>query len=94
MRVEPAPYVFRNEDRRQRFADRRAILERRETTAASQEYVCPEGYSCPMPGHMSITYNHSGKCPICGMTLIPKDAEKGEAAEASSPVPAAPPHQP
>ena len=36
MRVEPAPYVFRNEDRRQRFADRRAILERRETTAASQ----------------------------------------------------------
>ena len=24
MRVEPAPYVFRNEDRRQRFEDRRA----------------------------------------------------------------------
>jgi hypothetical protein len=23
MRVEPAPYVFRNEDRRQRFAERR-----------------------------------------------------------------------
>jgi hypothetical protein len=24
MRIEPAPYVFRNEDRRQRFEDRRA----------------------------------------------------------------------
>ena len=29
MRVEPAPYVFRNEDRRQRFPDRRAGSERR-----------------------------------------------------------------
>jgi hypothetical protein len=29
MRVEPAPYVFRNEDRRGRFADRRASAERR-----------------------------------------------------------------
>jgi hypothetical protein len=29
MRVDPAPYVFRNEDRRGRFADRRAIAERR-----------------------------------------------------------------
>ena len=35
------------------------------------EYVCPEGYACPMPGHMSIRYDHSGKCPICGMTLVP-----------------------
>ena len=35
------------------------------------EYVCPAGYNCPMPEHMSITYNHPGKCPICGMTLIP-----------------------
>lgn len=29
MRVEPAPYVFRNEDRRQRFAERRAETEDR-----------------------------------------------------------------
>lgn len=29
MRVEPAPYVFRNEDRRGRFADRRAAPDRR-----------------------------------------------------------------
>jgi Cu(I)/Ag(I) efflux system membrane fusion protein len=35
------------------------------------EYACPSGYNCPMPEHMSIKYNHPGKCPICGMTLIP-----------------------
>jgi tRNA U34 5-methylaminomethyl-2-thiouridine-forming methyltransferase MnmC len=29
MRVEPAPYVFRNEDRRQRFDDRRTPSEDR-----------------------------------------------------------------
>ncbi len=26
---------------------------------------------CPMPEHVSIEYDHSGKCPICGMTLVP-----------------------
>ena len=33
----------------------------------------PEGvvYVCPMPAHVSITYDHPGKCPICGMTLVP-----------------------
>jgi Cu(I)/Ag(I) efflux system membrane fusion protein len=40
-------------------------------------------YVCPMPEHINITYNHSGKCPICGMTLIPKSAEKNGAAAAS-----------
>jgi hypothetical protein len=33
MRVEPAPYVFRNEDRRQRFAERRAETEDRRSEA-------------------------------------------------------------
>jgi membrane fusion protein, copper/silver efflux system len=28
-------------------------------------------YVCPMPEHVSITYDHSGKCPICGMALVP-----------------------
>jgi rubrerythrin len=28
-------------------------------------------YICPMPEHVAITYTHPGKCPICGMTLIP-----------------------
>ena len=24
-----------------------------------------------MPEHVSIEYDHPGKCPICGMTLVP-----------------------
>ena len=28
-------------------------------------------YVCPMPEHVSIAYDHPGKCPICGMTLVP-----------------------
>jgi hypothetical protein len=24
-----------------------------------------------MPEHVSIRYDHSGKCPLCGMTLVP-----------------------
>ena len=36
MRVEPAPYVFRNEDRRQRFTERRAdACDRRETPTST-----------------------------------------------------------
>jgi len=27
-------------------------------------------YVCPMPEHVSILYEHAGKCPICGMTLV------------------------
>jgi hypothetical protein len=28
-------------------------------------------YICPMPEHVSIQYDRPGKCPICGMTLVP-----------------------
>jgi multidrug efflux pump subunit AcrA (membrane-fusion protein) len=28
-------------------------------------------YICPMPEHVSIEYDHPGKCPICGMILVP-----------------------
>jgi len=28
-------------------------------------------YICPMPEHVSIQYDHPGKCPICGMALVP-----------------------
>jgi membrane fusion protein, copper/silver efflux system len=31
----------------------------------------PIVYVCPMPAHISIEYDHPGKCPICGMTLVP-----------------------
>jgi multidrug efflux pump subunit AcrA (membrane-fusion protein)/rubrerythrin len=32
-------------------------------------------YLCPMPEHVSIRYDHPGKCPLCSMTLIPVSAE-------------------
>jgi Cu(I)/Ag(I) efflux system membrane fusion protein len=28
-------------------------------------------YVCPMPEHVAIEYDHPGKCPICGMVLVP-----------------------
>lgn len=28
-------------------------------------------YVCPMPEHVSIIYDHAGKCPICAMALVP-----------------------
>ena len=28
-------------------------------------------YVCPMPEHVSIIYDHPGKCPICNMALVP-----------------------
>jgi rubrerythrin len=28
-------------------------------------------YICPMPEHISIEYSRPGKCPVCGMTLVP-----------------------
>jgi hypothetical protein len=31
----------------------------------------PVKYICPMPEHVSIEYDHPGKCPICGMALVP-----------------------
>jgi multidrug efflux pump subunit AcrA (membrane-fusion protein) len=31
-------------------------------------------YICPMPEHVSIEYDHPGKCPICGMVLVPVSA--------------------
>jgi multidrug efflux pump subunit AcrA (membrane-fusion protein) len=49
-------------------------------TAAPQ----PSSYVCPMPEHASIKYDHPGKCPICGMTLIP-------AIDEQSPTPSATP---
>ena len=31
-------------------------------------------YICPMPEHISIEYDHPGKCSICGMPLVPVSA--------------------
>jgi rubrerythrin len=38
-------------------------------TATTQTNVVK--YICPMPEHVSIEYDHPGKCPLCGMTLVP-----------------------
>ncbi len=35
----------------------------------------PVVYICPMPEHVSLEYNHPGKCPLCGMTLVPVGRE-------------------
>ena len=34
-------------------------------------YTCPMTDTCPMPGHGVEKYEKAGKCPICGMTLVP-----------------------
>ncbi len=39
------------------------------TPAATQTNAVK--YICPMPEHVSIEYDHPGKCPLCGMTLVP-----------------------
>ena len=31
-------------------------------------------FVCPMPEHVSIAYKHPGKCPLCGMALVPTTA--------------------
>ena len=32
-------------------------------------------YICPMPEHVALEYAHPGKCPLCGMTLVPVTRE-------------------
>ena len=32
-------------------------------------------YICPMPEHVSLEYDHPGKCPLCGMSLVPVSRE-------------------
>ena len=39
--------------------------------AAANAAAGPLVYVCPMPEHVSITYDHPGNCPICGMALVP-----------------------
>jgi rubrerythrin len=32
-------------------------------------------YLCPMPEHVALQYSHPGKCPLCGMALVPVTPE-------------------
>jgi membrane fusion protein, copper/silver efflux system len=44
------------------------------TTNAPMKTMTADGtmvYVCPMPEHVSITYDHPGTCPICSMALVP-----------------------
>ena len=43
-------------------------------TPASAPANLATKYICPMPEHVSIEYDAPGKCPICGMTLVPVSA--------------------
>lgn len=45
-----------------------------ETTMPSSAPESLNAFICPMPEHASIEYEHGGKCPVCGMTLIPGSA--------------------
>jgi multidrug efflux pump subunit AcrA (membrane-fusion protein) len=40
------------------------------TTVAAEAQTEASFYVCPMPEHVSIVYDHAGKCPVCGMTLV------------------------
>jgi hypothetical protein len=61
-----------------------AVLKSAEVSTATTP-AAPTSFVCPMPEHASIQYNHPGKCPICGMTLIPNTASQN--AEPLSPMP-------
>jgi len=43
----------------------------RASAAEPAEKSAEAVYLCPMPEHVSIEYDHPGKCPLCGMTLVP-----------------------
>jgi len=41
------------------------------TAAATTPADDSTSFICPMPEHVSIKYQHPGKCPLCGMGLVP-----------------------
>ena len=52
--------------------------------------TAPKSFVCPMPEHASIQYDHPGKCPICGMTLIPSADNLNVEHPSATPSPTAP----
>lgn len=64
MRVEPAPYVFRNEDRRQRFEDRRASENERRAEESTRQtravHAAPKWFASTFGAHLlgQVTPTH------------------------------------
>jgi len=48
-----------------------ATLEKIQPDGQILYYVCPMTVDEPTPGHSLVKYDKAGKCPVCGMTLIP-----------------------
>lgn len=67
--IEPVPLAKLDRHAAQQMPVARP--EKPPVTPAASPLQPPRAYVCPMPEHGSIEYEHSGKCPICGMTLIP-----------------------
>jgi len=61
----------------------RGSVEREQPGGASATLLAPGAlrsdtnvvYICPMPEHVALEYDHPGKCPLCGMTLVPVTRE-------------------
>jgi multidrug efflux pump subunit AcrA (membrane-fusion protein) len=47
------------------------VMQPEVTAASPTNATAVVKYICPMPEHVSIQYDHPGKCSICGMTLVP-----------------------
>ena len=47
-----------------------------QTLSASLTPVAAAAFVCPMPEHVAIAYRQPGKCPLCGMALVPVTAEQ------------------
>jgi RND family efflux transporter MFP subunit len=69
------------------------------TTSAQPAFTpasnpAPSEFVCPMTEHASIKYDHPGKCPICGMTLIPAEPAQNQAQPSPASAPAMENQQP
>jgi multidrug efflux pump subunit AcrA (membrane-fusion protein) len=54
--------------------------------APAEAPVADMVYVCPMPEHVSIEYLQPGRCPICGMTLVPVSAAERRLRQPAGPV--------
>ncbi len=64
-----------------------AALEQSASSPVPASAQKASSYVCPMPEHATIKYDHPGKCPICGMTLIPAPDDKSSALPTVTPSP-------